>query len=439
LIPGKADAEIVAAGSEMLTPQRVDTNSLWLTDRLNALGVEVVAKTVVGDDRARLAEAVAGATKRSPIVIVTGGLGPTEDDVTRDAVAEALGRQLEFRQELCDGIAERFRRMNRPMAEINKRQAWAIEGSEALENPNGTAPGLWIRMSDGRVAMLLPGPPSELKPMFTNHCEPRLRASLPELHIATLELRVAGIGESDLDALISPVYTQYMNPVTTVLASPGDVQVHLRARCTNREEALALVSDVGGKIDELLGKRVYSRNGDSLEAALGRLLRGRGETLAVAESCTGGLLGERITAIAGSSDYFLGGFLTYTNEMKTAMLGVEAAILATHTAVSEPVAKAMAAGSRERTGATYALSVTGYAGPDAGTEENPAGTVIIGLATPRDTQARRFRFLGDRSRVRTLAAITALDWLRRSLLESSSASNEGSSARAANLPGITKP
>ena len=408
------NAEILAVGSELLTPQRVDTNSLWLTERLNGLGVEVVTKTIVGDDRERLAALFAAALSRSSIVILSGGLGPTEDDVTRDAVAQALGRKLVFRDDLCEAIAERFRRMGRPMAEINKRQAWVVEGAEVLANPRGTAPGLWLDL-EGKVAMLLPGPPGELKPMFTEHCESRLRALLPSMSIATAWFRVAGMGESDLDALIAPVYTRYTNPVTTILAAPGDVQIHLRARCGTEEEARALASELGSKIEELLGPRIYSRDGSSLEAAVGQLLLERGETLAVAESCTGGMLGERITAVSGSSAYFRGGFVTYTNEMKTALLGVDPALIAEHTEVSEPVAAAMANGARDRTGAAYVLSVTGYAGPNGGTETNPVGTVYIGLADATGTRARRFQFsgLGGRERIRSLAATTALDWLRR--------------------------
>jgi nicotinamide-nucleotide amidase len=289
------NAEIVAVGSELLTPQRMDTNSLWLTERLNSLGVEVVTKSVVGDDRERLASTVATAAGRSEIVILTGGLGPTEDDVTRDAVAQALGRPLVFRQDLCDAIAQRFRLMNRPMAEINKRQAYIVEGAEPLPNPRGTAPGLWIEPAPGKSMMLLPGPPPELKPMFSEHCEPRLLRLLPPMCIATAWFRVAGMGESDLDALISPVYTQYANPVTTILAAPGDVQVHLRARCSTEDEAKRLVADVGAKVEELLGARIYSRNGDTLEAAVGALLRERNVSLAVAESCTGGFIGDRLT------------------------------------------------------------------------------------------------------------------------------------------------
>jgi len=369
---------------------------------------------VVGDDGKRLAEAVRGALTRCEIVILTGGLGPTEDDVTREAVAAALGRKLLFRDEILEWIEQRFRRMNRKMAEINKRQAFLIEGAEALPNSNGTAPGQWIEDS-GRYVMLLPGPPNEMKPMFSGHCLPRLEQVVPRQAIRTLVFRVAGMPESDLDQLISPVYRKYDNPVTTILAAPGDIQIHLRARCATDSEANALLAEAGGRIAELLGDRIYSRDGSPLEAVIGDLLRRRGATLCVAESCTGGLLAERITQIPGSSDYFLGGFLVYTERLKTELLGVDAKLLSERGAVSEPVAVAMATGARERTGATFALSVTGVAGPSGGTGETPVGTVWIGLAHPDGCDTRSSRFPGDRTRVRTLAAHTALDLLRRKL------------------------
>ena len=409
------NAEIIAVGSELLTPQRIDTNSLYLTEELNALGVEVVTKSVVGDDRERLSATVRAAFTRSQIVILTGGLGPTEDDVTRDAVAAALGRSQAFRQEICDAIERRFRRMNRQMAEINRRQAFVIEGAEALRNDHGTAPGQWIEQS-GRVVMLLPGPPNEMKPMFREECLPRLRKLLPAQVIRTRVLRVAGMPESDLDQRISPVYTKYQNPVTTILAAPGDIQIHLRARCQSEAEAQSLLVELSSQIEALLGGRIYSKDGAPLEVVIGDLLRARSATLSVAESCTGGLLAERITSIAGSSDYFVGGFLVYIDRMKSALLGVDQQLLEEHTAVSEPAAQAMALGAQQRTGSTYALSVTGIAGPTGGTEATPAGTVFIGVAGPDACHAHRFRFLGDRARVRTLAAQTALDLLRRRLI-----------------------
>jgi len=408
------DAEIIAVGSELLTPEKIDTNSLWLTDQLNLLGVEVVRKSIVGDERALLTSTIKTALERSAIVILTGGLGPTEDDVTRDAAAAALGVSQVFHQEICDAIEERFRGFGRKMHEINKRQAYVLEGATVLNNPRGTAPGQWIE-TPTCVVILLPGPPGELKPLFAKECQARLEARLPKQVIRTRFYRTTGIGESDLDALIAPIYTKYTNPVTTILASPGDVHVHLRARGTTPEEAEALLEEVGPPIVELLGDRIYSFNGDTLEKAVGDALRARGETLSVAESCTGGLLGGRITGVAGSSDYFVGGFQTYTEAMKIQMLGVSKELLETYTAVSEETARAMAEGAREKTGSTWALSVTGYAGPNA-SDATPVGTVYIGCAGPGVQEVRRVRFPGERERIRSLAVITALDLLRRCLM-----------------------
>jgi nicotinamide-nucleotide amidase len=410
------DAEIIAVGSEMLTSQRIDTNSLYITDQLNALGVEVRRKLIVGDDRALLADAVRSALEHAGIVILTGGLGPTEDDVTRQAVADALSRELVFSQDICDAIEERFRRRQRKMAEINKRQAYVIEGAEILPNANGTAPGQWIA-HDGRIVIMLPGPPGELKPLFANECIPRLTKLLPAQVIRARFYRVTGFTESDLDALIAPVYTKYTNPSTTILASPGDIQIHLRARCGSAEDAERLLAEVGDPIEELLGKHLFSRNGDPLEGIVGALLRERGATLSVAESCTGGMVGERVTSVAGSSDYFLGGFVTYTDRLKIDLLGVDPALLAQHTAVSKETARAMAEGARTRTGSTFAISITGEAGPESSTGA-PVGTIFVGFASPDgQPEALRFAMPGDRPRIRGFATQAALDLLRRRLLK----------------------
>lgn len=408
-------AEIIAVGSELLTPDRMDTNSLWLTAELNGLGIEVATKTIVGDDRERLAAAVRLALGRSEVIILTGGLGPTEDDVTRDAVAAALSRKLVYVEEIFRRIEARFAFRKRPMPEINRRQAYVIEGAEALPNENGTAPGLWIGL-DGRALVLLPGPPGEMKPMFTAECLPRLRRLVPARFLRTRFYRIAMVPESEVDQRIAPVYTRYANPVTTILAGAGDIQVHLRAQAASAEEAERLAGELGAQIEQILGDRIYSRDGAPLEEVVGRLLRERGETLSVAESCTGGYVGQRITSIAGSSDYFVGGFLTYTEASKRELLGVDEQLLREHGAVSEQVAEAMARGARERTGTTWGLSVTGVAGPGGGTEANPVGTVIVGLAGPARARAHRLRFLGDRERIRLWASQAALDTLRRGLL-----------------------
>src|SRR5581483_3925830 len=406
------NAEIIAVGSELLTAQRVDTNSLFLTDGLNSIGVEVVTKCVVGDDLHRLADAIRRAVARCEIVILSGGLGPTEDDLTRDAVALALDRKLIFHPEIAEQLEQRFAAMKRKMAEVNRRQAFIIEGAEILPNDRGTAPGQWIDEGDVSI-MLLPGPPHELKAMFQRQAMPRLERKAPRQSIETIVMRVAGMAESDLDQLISPVYKKYENPATTILAAAGDIQVHLRARCSTAAEADALLAEVAGPIELLLGDRIYSRNGDSLESVVGDMLRGQRATVAVAESCTGGMLGERFTSVAGSSDYFIGGFITYTNEMKIGMLGVAPELLQEHSAVSKAVAEAMAQGARRRTGATYALSITGIAGPATGTESAPVGTTFIALADAAGTQVLQRQFLGDRTRIRTFASQLALDLLRR--------------------------
>src|SRR5450755_3852820 len=274
------DAEIIAIGSELLTPQKVDTNSLYLTDQLNALGVEVVRKTVVGDERERLMDTILGAIARSQVIVLTGGLGPTEDDLTRDAVASALGRALVFRQDICDQIEERFRRFQRKMVEINRRQAYIVDGADVLPNDRGTAPGQWIAQ-DSTMLMLLPGPPNELKSMFEKHCLPRLEKVLPPQVIRSLMLRVVGMPESDLDQLIAPVYLRYLNPATTILAVSGEIHIHLRARCGDEQQAEALIAEVAGQIEPLIGDRIYSRNGDSLEQVIGDMLRAKHAKLSV--------------------------------------------------------------------------------------------------------------------------------------------------------------
>jgi nicotinamide-nucleotide amidase len=368
------DAEIIAVGSEMLGVSKLDTNSLYLTAELNKLGIEVVAKAVIGDDRNRLAEAVRLAMSRSQIVILSGGLGPTEDDVTREAVAMALDRKLLLNDELLVWLQQRFAAARRTMAEINRRQAFVIEGATILPNDRGTAPGQWVEDS-GAIVMLLPGPPHELRAMFEQQCLGRIARIAPKQVIRTLFWRVTGMGESDLDQLISPVYKKYENPVTTILAASGDIQIHLRARCGTVAEADALLAEVAGPMELLLGDRLYSRNGDPLEVVVGELLHKNNATVSVAESATGGMLGERFTSTPGSSEYFAGGFITYNNTMKAELLGVPPELLKEKGAVSREVAEAMAIGARRRTGSTYALSITGVAGPGGDSDQIPKGTM----------------------------------------------------------------
>ncbi len=410
------NAEIIAIGSELLTPQRVDTNSLLVTEQLNLLGVELVRKQVIGDDRERLTEAISTAVARSHIVVLMGGLGPTEDDVTRDAAAAALGRKLILSLEQESVLINRFRQLNRPMAKNNLRQAYLLEGAEVMPNPHGTAPGQFLTTERGALA-LLPGPPRELKPMLVDQLIPRLRHIVPPQVIRVRSFRITGMGESDLDTLIAPVYTKYTNPATTILFSLGDLFVHLRATAETGEQADALLREVGNPIAELLGDRLYSEHADeSLDMVVGRLLRKKHATVAAAESCTGGMVAARLTEQGGSSDFFLAGYVTYSEAQKSEILGVGREVMQKHSAVSEPVAAAMAEGAKKRSGATYALSTTGYAGPSGGTDYDPVGTVYLGIAGPEGTHVVRVRYGGDRGRVRALATQGALDLLRKTLL-----------------------
>jgi nicotinamide-nucleotide amidase len=411
-------AEIIAVGSELLTPQRVDTNSLIVTEHLNLLGAEVVCKQVIGDDRERLTETIRIAVNRSDIVILIGGLGPTEDDLTREAAASALGRKLTLSLEQESTLINRFRQINRPMAKNNLRQAYLIDGAEAMANPHGTAPGQFLSTNRGAMA-LLPGPPRELKPMVENELTPRLRPVLPPSVIRVRTFRITGIGESDLDTLIAPIYSKYTNPATTLLSSLGDLFVHLRAQGNTEAEVDALLHEVGDPIAKLLGDRIYSESADDvLETVIARLLRKQRAKVSVAESCTGGMVAVRLTDQPGSSDYFVAGYVTYSAEQKQDILAVPKALLEQYSAVSEQVAASMAEGARRRASATYGLATTGYAGPTGGTEFDPVGTVYLGLAGPSGTRVVRVRYGGDRYRIRTLATQGILDLLRKTLLAS---------------------
>jgi nicotinamide-nucleotide amidase len=406
------NAEIIAIGSEMLTPFRLDTNSLWLTERLNSMGVEVKLKTVVGDDEARLEETVRDAMKRSEIVISTGGLGPTEDDITRKIFARALKRRLVLNDAILEKIRARFARRRLPMPEINERQALIISGAQILENNHGTAPGMLI--TEGKcTVVLLPGPPRELKPMFDASVAPVLKQRAGDLLIVRRCLSIFGLTESRTDELAAPIYTKYKNPSTTILFKDGQIELHLTAQARSVGEAEELLDEVSGQLDEALGEYIFSRRAETLEQIVGELLKLNGYTLATAESCTGGLLAGRITDVPGSSEYFLEGVVSYSNEAKAGLLGVPKKLIKEHGAVSEQVANAMASGIRKRAGSTFGVGVTGIAGPGGGSEEKPVGLVYIALADDTQTTARKFIFPGDRQFIRTLSVNAALDMIRR--------------------------
>ncbi len=410
------NAEIIAVGSELLTPWRQDTNSLFLTSRLNLLGIRVLRKTIVGDDPLLIAAAFRDSSSRAPLVISSGGLGPTEDDLTREALASLLGRTLFLDPALLQEIEARFRRYGWPMPETNRRQALVPEGASILPNPRGTAPGLWIEHGQSTF-VLLPGPPSELEPMFQDEVSPRLEGRSAGLRLFTMDIRVTGIGESDLDHRISPIYKSFSGVETTVLASPGEIQIHPTLWSADAEAAAHTLGELRNQIHSVLGDAIFTFSGQSLEQVVADSLLSHSSTIACAESCTGGLLAERFTRISGSSAYFRGGMVCYSNDLKSAWDDVPAALIDSCGAVSPEVAIALANGIRRKAGSALGVGITGIAGPLGGTPEKPVGTVHIALASARGERNHHRHFPGDRARIRHLASQAALDFVRRHFLQ----------------------
>lgn len=409
-------AEIIAIGSELLTPSRIDTNSLWLTERLNEIGIEVRQKTIVGDEPLRLQAAIEQGLTRSQLVITTGGLGPTEDDMTRQCAANALKRELVFQEELLEAISQRFRSMGYDMPAKNRVQAYLIDQAEVLSNDHGTAPGQWIRLQD-RQLIILPGPPKELQPMFTAHVLPQLTQLAGQVSVRRKILRVSGMGESFMDELIAPIYTQYQNPQTATLFNKTEVEVQLTAQGRDSTEADRLNDELAARIAEKLGMAVFAMNGETMEEVVGKLLILAGKSVAVAESCTGGLVAQRLTEVSGASAYFMQGVVAYQNAAKTQLLGVPAELIEAHGAVSAEVAEAMASGMRSRASTDFALSTTGIAGPSGGSQQKPVGTVYIGYCDAQQTKSLHLRLPGDRNLIRWRASQAALDYLRRQMLK----------------------
>jgi nicotinamide-nucleotide amidase len=404
-------AEIIAVGSELLTPDRQDTNSLFLTEELNKLGIEVLRKTIVGDNRELLAEAFHDALNRVPVVIASGGLGPTEDDLTRETVAELLGRKLRRNDAVARAIEARFRSFKRDMPAVNLRQAMVPEGAEVLQNPRGTAPGLWLE-DNGRMIALLPGPPKELKPLFLEQVFPRLQRRVSGVRMFQRELRVTGLGESHVEERIRPIYTRYADVNTTILAAPGEIQIHLRAWTDDAAHADATLDEIVRGFELALGDRIFAHSDTSLEEVVAEILTTDHATISAAESCTGGLLAERLTRIPGSSNYFLGGVVCYSNELKTAWADVPPEIIRAKGAVSSEVAIALAEGIRRRVGSTLGVGITGIAGPSGGSDEKPVGTVHIALAHQGGVKQRIVHLPGDREMIRLYATQIALDMVR---------------------------
>jgi nicotinamide-nucleotide amidase len=411
-----ATAEIVAVGSELLTPTRIDTNSLAITERLNVLGIEVRAKAIVGDRRGEIAAILRGALSRADLVVLCGGLGPTDDDLTRDVAAEVLGRPLHEDPSIADAIRARFARRKLTMPEINRRQAMVPEGGVAIANVNGTAPGLWIEHGE-QVVVLLPGPPRELLPMLDGDVRERLAGRVSGSGLYTRVVRVFGRSESHTEEAVRPFYEAWAlgtpSIEVTILAARGAIDLHLTARARTEAEAAVVLDPAVREAVAALGDDVYSDVGHSIEEVVGDLLRARAWQLSAAESCTGGLLMARLTELAGASDYLAGGVVSYSNRSKVDLLGVDTRLIESHGAVSEPVATAMAAGIRARSGAEVGIGITGIAGPGGGSVAKPVGTVCLAVETPEQSVVRTRSMPGGRDLVRAIASHAALDMLRR--------------------------
>jgi nicotinamide-nucleotide amidase len=412
-------AEIIAVGSELLGSSRLDTNSLYIADKLAALGIELRLKSVVGDDRDDLATLFRQALARADVIVLTGGLGPTDDDLTRDVVSEVLGRPMAIDETIVDKIRTRFARRGLEMPEVNRRQGQVPAGAVVLDNPNGTAPGLFIDHG-GRAIVLLPGPPREMQPMFDRVCAGPLGERAGAERVYRTSLLVTGLGESHVEQLAQPIYGRWRDAVppvaTTILAAMGQVELHLSVRDSDEARAQSTLDAVRGELLTVLGEHVYSTDGRGMEEIVGDLLKSRGWTIAAAESCTGGLLMSRLTDVAGSSAYVRAGVVAYDNADKVALLGVPEALLEQHGAVSEPVAVAMAEGIRARTGADVAVGITGIAGPGGGSKAKPVGTVVIAVLAPgHPAYVRTFQFIGARTQVKFQSTQAALDRIRKSL------------------------
>jgi nicotinamide-nucleotide amidase len=407
-------AEVIAVGSEMLTPTHVDTNSLFITERLNEIGIDLQGKAIAGDDRDVLKAIVSDALDRTDLLILTGGLGPTDDDLTRDVVADLIGRPLEYHAHIFEAIQQRFAARGLRTPEINRRQP----------NRNGTAPGLWIE-HERKLIVLLPGPPRELKPMFEAVVQERLLGYVGASRLFRRLLRITGQSESSVEEKMQPLYAKWLAAptriTTTILASLGQIELHLTAIASNANDGHRALDQAVADVRGALGRDLFSTMGETLQQVVGQLLRERGLTIAAAESCTGGLVMARLTEVPGSSAYVDRGVVVYSNQSKIDLLGVPASLIAAHGAVSEPVAEAMAGGMARIAGADFAVGITGIAGPAGGSPEKPVGLVVVSAAWARqgtiETRVRTFNFVGGREMVRFQASQAALDMVRRWIAE----------------------
>ena len=417
-------AEVVAVGSEMLTPTHIDTNSLFITERLNELGIDLQGKSVAGDDRHVLKTIVEDALRRSDLLILTGGLGPTDDDLTRDVVAELIDEPLEYHADIFELIDKRFTARGLRTPEINRRQAMVPRGATVLPNKNGTAPGLWIDHID-KIILLLPGPPRELKPMLETVIQERLLGRVGSSRLFRRLLRITGQSESSVEEKMQPLYAKWLAAPTkintTILASLGQIELHLTAIAPTVEEGCRALDAAVAEVQHVLGRDLFSTEGKTMQEVVGGLLRDRGFRISAAESCTGGLVMARLTEVPGSSDYVDRGVVVYSNQAKTDLLGVPADLIQQHGAVSEPVAEAMAGGMARIAHTDFAVGITGVAGPGGGTPEKPVGRVVVAAAWARndaiETRVRTFNFVGGREMVRFQASQAALDMIRRWITE----------------------
>jgi len=409
------NAEIIGIGSELLLGQIANTDAQYLSQQLSFLGINVYWHTVVGDNQNRILEALCIASERSDIIITTGGLGPTMDDLSKETVAEFLGMELVVHQPSLQRIKDYFYAMNRTMSNNNVKQALFPREAIVLPNDKGTAPGAIIE-KDGKIYIVLPGPPFELEPMFERYVMPYLAEKSQE-GIYSRVLRIFGIGESSVEEITKDLLLQQKNPTIAPLASMGEVTLRITAKAPSREEGEALILPVQEEIKKRLGNSVYGYDDDRMESVVVSLLRSKGCTLAAAESCTGGHISNLITNVSGASDVFIEACVTYSNEAKIARLGVLPETLAAHGAVSSQTAREMAEGIRKSSGADYGIGVTGIAGPGGGSPEKPVGLVYMAISDKNGTEAREFRLTGDRMRIKSGSALRLLNWLRLHLME----------------------
>lgn len=402
-------AFILSVGTELTSGQVIDTNSAFLSRQLAGLGIATAMHATIGDDRAEIARAILAAAGQAEVVIVSGGLGPTEDDLTRQALADAMGTALEVNSHCLDAIRAFFRARNRQMNETNCIQAMVPRGAEPIDNHVGTAPGLYALLGKAQV-FIVPGVPSEMEWMFRNAIAPKLPAQ--EGVMLYRILHTFGAGESDVGARIADLMRREANPLVGTTVAAGMVSIRVIAHARTPDEAQAMSDGTVAELRRRLGELVVGEGDATLPAAVGELLRKAGQTLTTAESCTGGLVGKLLTDVAGSSDYYLGGAVSYANRLKTGLLGVDESLLAEHGAVSEPVAMAMAKGARERLGSDWSIAVTGIAGPGGGTEAKPVGLVYVAVSGPDGTEVQKLTFPGTREMIRLRSALTGLNMVR---------------------------